>query len=222
MLRSPDTQVSISDIPAEYIQSPSLAGSIKKKRKSRESKKVSKKLLQEGMLLGSSATPKDLDSQIHNEYHALYSAAPLRSKFTIAAAHYFDSSESAPHPTWIGISKNTRLRPIQTGLDASSSLFMDEITSEQITSNPLNSLSALSAAAVVMAKIESSSDFSRLVRSESGSTSTETVDYSSSVPSPVSMPANLVSNSCSFRSANTSPTATDQDSVSPVGEDFCL
>ena len=183
MLRSPETKLSLYDLPEEYIKSPSIRTSTKKLKKACKTNKINmktpkKKKVEEKATDVSTFNAEEfpgLKTQEFNTCNAIFSAAPLRYTNSIEAAHYYDPSESAPHPTWINSGKSSFTDEILS-LNKSG-ILMHEISSEEMELNKeLSNLSALSAAALVMSKIESNPDLTRTSRSESGSTSTETVD----------------------------------------------
>jgi hypothetical protein len=172
--------VSIADIPADYMESPS----IKMGRKPKKYKTPSAKEMKEIVASASAFATTDfsMNSGLSAGGMALYSAAPLRYQSNIESAHFFDAAESAPHPTWI-TEKYSKLKLTHAKCPptATSSLLQDDIESERLQPGPslksISSLIVLTAAAEKLSSLEIPGCREES-GSTSGSTSTETTDES--------------------------------------------
>ena len=124
MLRSPETQVNIEDIPADYIESPSIVAKEKRKYKKRGGKektptvKEMKEIAVAAASFGSAdfsfKTERNaVNSDCNTGYVGLYSAGSVlghdrnqsntkssSSSSFEGGSHFYDAPESAPHPTW--------------------------------------------------------------------------------------------------------------------------
>ncbi len=236
MLRSPETTVSISDLPPDYIESPSLLKKEKCQEKKRAYKKREKTPTRKE-LKAIAAAAASFDTADFTSSHctaALYSAAPLRYLTeTLPSEHFYDAPESAPHSL-----NHPKLK--RKNFSAPSFLLQDiqsESMNQQIQVLPttiieekvsLGSLSALTAAAIAMSPIndeQSNQDNSKVphrlsleYRCESRSTVTsfESADLASLVDrSPKGTEESTMMFPVLPSPTNTDPETTSRESLSP-------
>lgn len=205
MIASPEAKVDVNNIPAEYIQSPSMASKPKRSYKKRDEKEKtpSAKDVKDILLGASSFQNTDFSSAGYNNFSekfqiggasstlsALYSAAPLHRAYNVENksfeyGHQFDVSDSAPHPTWVSGGSLSKLKRKEAKI---SNIMQEDIESEELTkSNHNDSFASLSA----LANAATSSTTSAAKDTQSGgsnsdnrsdATSTETVDSVSLEP----------------------------------------
>ena len=217
MIASPEARVDVDNIPAEYIQSPSIAMKPKRTYRKRgdKEKTPSAKDVKDTLLGASSFQDTDFSSTSYKSFNsvsqlggasstlsALYSAAPLnrmgRNESTFEYGHRYDVSDSAPHPTWISGGSLSKLKRKEAKI---SNIMQEDIESEELT-KPNHNDSFASLSALANAASNSSCSITKDTQSgnstadnRSDATSTETIDSASNEPpSPSPNPSDTESN----------------------------
>lgn len=240
MLRSPETTVSISDLPPDYIESPSLVVKEKSKDKKRAYKKREKTpTCKELKAIAAAAASFDTEESLSSHCTAaLYSAAPLRYLTeALPSGHFYDAPESAPHSL-----KHPKLKrknfsaPLFVLEDIQSESMNQEMQQRQSTISggieekiSLGSLSALTAAAIAMSPIDEDRSnqhnsnipdhqcLEQRCESRSTVTSSESVDLASLVDlSPRCLEDSTVMFPVLPSPTNTDPETTSRESFSPT------
>jgi len=227
MLRSPDTMVSISDLPSDYIESPSLVARNDKVKGSKRAYKKRDKTptAKELKAIAAAAVSFDMAECASSRCSALYSAAPLRYlSDSLPSTHFFDHPDSAPHSLQHPKLKRKNFSAPPFVLDdLQSESMVHQLQSQHGQPQESCSLSALTAAAVAMAQIDGdrssrqnggSIPHTQVLERRSESRSTVTSSESVDVASLIDISPRCSKDPSSMFSSLPSPTNTDPESTS--------